>query len=134
MRKTFPIYLKLTSDCKFLLEKWCHIERERERERENDRSQTADEHSNAQSPVYIWKTGLALFWSFTCCLGVYIDCVLIHIFFFFFWSYLYRWIHVSAIGLYMYCWYYAWVLFDGILLSAGLCIVQYSLSWKIFDY
>ena len=27
----------------------------------NDRSQTADEHSNAQSPVYIWKTGLALF-------------------------------------------------------------------------
>ena len=36
-------------------------ERERERKRENDRSQTADEHSNAQSPVYIWKTGLALF-------------------------------------------------------------------------
>ena len=53
--------------------------------------------------------------------------------FLFSWSYFYRWIHVFAIGLYMYCWYYAWVLFDGILLSAGLCIVQYSLSWKIFD-
>ena len=64
MRKTFPVYLKLTSDFKFFLfEKLCHREREREkeRERENDRSQTADEHSNAQSPVYIWKTGLALF-------------------------------------------------------------------------
>ena len=40
-------------------------ERERERERESVPKQhlciKTDEHSNAQSPVYIWKTGLALF-------------------------------------------------------------------------
>ena len=83
VRKTFLFYLKWTLDCKILLEKWCQRERERERERD-DRSQTADAHSNAQSPVYIWKTGLALFWSFVCCLGVYIDCVLIKIIFIFF--------------------------------------------------
>ena len=46
-----------------------------------------------------------------------------------------RWIHVSAIGLYKYCWYYAWVVhvFDGILLSAGYVLGTRS-SWKIFDY
>ena len=54
-------------------------ERERERERENDRSQTADVHSNAQAPVYNWKTGLAFM-----LLGVYIDCVLLNIIFIFF--------------------------------------------------
>ena len=53
-------------------------------ERENDRSQTEDVHSNAQAPVYIWKTGLALFRWFTCYLGVYIYCVLLNIIFIFF--------------------------------------------------
>ena len=43
-------------------------------------------------------------------------------FLFFFWRYLYRWIYVSAIDLFMYCWYHTWVVFDGILLSAGLCM------------
>ena len=74
-RKTFPVYLKLTSYYKFLYLKNNDILRERERERKNDRSQTADAHSNAQSPVYIWKTGLALFRLFTCCLGVYTEIV-----------------------------------------------------------
>ena len=39
-------------------------ERERERERERETMtgpQTADAQSNALSPVYFWKTGLALF-------------------------------------------------------------------------
>ena len=36
------------------------------------------------SPVHIWKTGLALFWWFTFCLSVYIDCVLMNIIFNFF--------------------------------------------------
>ena len=70
-----------------------------------------------------------------------IECVLININIFYFWRYVYGLTHVSAIGLYMYCWYcfyiyklisYGWVLFDGILLSAGLYIVKYSLSWKIY--
>ena len=47
-------------------------------------TQTADVSSNAQSLVYIWKSSLALFRYFTCCLGVYIDCVLIKITFNFF--------------------------------------------------
>ena len=41
-----------------------YSERERERERERETMtgpQTADAHSNALSPVYFWKTGLALF-------------------------------------------------------------------------
>ena len=72
-------------------------ERERERERENDRSQTADVHSNAQAPVYNWKTGLAFM-----LLGVYIDCVLLNIIFIFFSRDYYT--DVSAVDLYFYAW------------------------------
>ena len=66
------------------------MEREREREREREIERERDREREWPVPnsgcafvrVYIWKTGLTLFWWFTCCLGVYIDCVLIIFIFF----------------------------------------------------
>ena len=113
------------------------MQREREREREREwpvpNSRWAFERS--VTCLYLenrFSIVLIVYVLFGC---IHRLCPYKHIFLFF-WRCLYRCFHVSAIGqyMYMYCRYYAWVLFDGILLSAGLCIVQYSLSWKIFDY